>query len=54
VFIKKNRQSRGVRSVAASLFVVKSLLAGQVTTVAGSWIAASGLFILGWAMRGVS
>jgi hypothetical protein len=65
VFIKKNRQFRGVRSVAASLFVVRSLLAGQVTSVraiwariavrvAGSWIAASGLFMLGWVMQGVS
>ena len=65
VFTKKNRQSRGVRSVAASLFVVISLLAGQVTSVratwariavrvAGSWIAASGLFMLGWVMQGVS
>jgi hypothetical protein len=63
VFIKKNRQSRGVRSVAASLFVVSSLLAGQVTSVramwariavrvAGSWIATNSLFMLGWAMRG--
>jgi hypothetical protein len=52
-----------IARVAASLFVVISLLAGQVTSVratwarivvrvAGSWIAASGLFRLGWAVRG--
>lgn len=49
--------------VSVALFVVVSLLAGQVTTVraawarltvrvAGSWIAASGLLILGWSLRG--
>jgi len=47
---------------AASLFVVVSLLTGQVASVraawariavqvAGSWIAAIGLFMLGWAVR---
>jgi hypothetical protein len=47
----------------AALFVVVSLLAGQVASVrapwarvvvqvAGSWIAAIGLFMLGWAVRG--
>jgi urease accessory protein len=46
-----------------SLCVVMSLLAGQVTSVraawarvavrvAGSWIAAAGLFMLAWAVRG--
>jgi hydrogenase/urease accessory protein HupE len=49
--------------VAAALFVVVSLLAGHVASlrapwarvavrVAGSWIAASGLLMLGWAMQG--
>ena len=49
--------------VAAALFVLVSLLAGQVASVraewarmavrvAGSWIVASGLFMLGWAVRG--
>jgi urease accessory protein len=49
--------------VAVALFVLVSLLAGQVTTVrtawtrvavrvAGSWIAASGLLMLGWSLRG--
>jgi hydrogenase/urease accessory protein HupE len=47
---------------AASLFVVVSLVTGQVASVraawariavqvAGSWIAAIGLFMLGWAVR---
>jgi urease accessory protein len=50
--------------IVCSLFVVTSLLAGQVASVrtawarvlvrvAGSWIAAVGLFMLGWAVRGV-
>ncbi len=50
--------------VAVALFVVVSLLAGQVTTVraawarivvrvAGSWIAATGLLMLGWSLRAV-
>ena len=49
--------------VFVALFVVVSLLAGQVTAVrtawarvavrvAGSWIAASGLLMLGWTLRG--
>jgi hypothetical protein len=38
VFIKKNRQSRGVRSVAASLFVVISLLAGRASDVSASHV----------------
>lgn len=49
--------------VAVALFVLVSLLAGQVTTVraawarivvrvAGSWITASGLLMLGWSLRG--
>jgi len=48
--------------VTTSVFVALALLAGQaaslralwartVARVAGSWIAASGLFMLGWAMR---
>ena len=48
---------------AAALFVVVSLVTGQVASVqaawariavqvAGSWIAATGLFMLGWAVRG--
>ena len=49
--------------VAVALFVTVSLLAGQIATVrtawarivvrvAGSWIAASGLLMLGWSLRG--
>ena len=58
-------QSSGLIAVgvACSIFVVVSIFAGQVTSiralwariavrVAGSWIAASGLFMLGWAIRG--
>jgi urease accessory protein len=52
-----------VAGVIAALFVVLSLLAGQVASlrapwarvmvqVAGSWIAAIGLLMLGWAVRG--
>jgi urease accessory protein len=52
----------GIVGVAVALFVVVALLAGQVSAlrsvwarivvrVAGSWIAASGLFMLGWAAR---
>jgi hydrogenase/urease accessory protein HupE len=48
---------------AAALFVLVSLVTGQVASVraawariavqvAGSWIAAIGLFMLGWAVRG--
>jgi urease accessory protein len=51
-----------VAGVAAALFVVVSLLAGQAASVrvrwarvavrvAGSWIVAIGLLMLGWAMR---
>jgi hydrogenase/urease accessory protein HupE len=47
---------------AVALFVVAGVLAGRVVSVqtfagriavrvAGSWIAASGLFLLGWALR---
>lgn len=60
-----DRQRSGglaIAGVAVSLFVVVSLLAGQaaavrsawarlVVRVAGSWIAASGLFMLGWSVR---
>ena len=53
----------GIAGVAVALFVIVSLLAGQVTSVrlawgrivvrvAGSWIAATGLLMLGWAVRG--
>ena len=49
--------------VACALFVLVALLAGQVASVrlswarvairvAGSWIAAIGLFMLGWSVRG--
>ena len=49
--------------ITAAWFVVVSLLAGQVATVrafaarvavqaAGGWIAAIGLFMLGWAVHG--
>lgn len=52
----------GAAGVTTALFVVVSLLAGQVASVrasrariavqvAGSWIAAIGLFMLGWAVR---
>jgi urease accessory protein len=52
----------GAAGVTAALFVVVSLLAGQVASVrapwarvavqvVGSWIAAIGLFMLGWAVR---
>jgi hydrogenase/urease accessory protein HupE len=48
--------------IACAIFVVVSIFAGQVASVralwariavrvAGSWIAASGLFMLGWVMR---
>jgi len=53
----------GTLGVACALFVLVSLLAGQVTSlrlpwarivvrVAGSWITAIGLFMLGWSVRG--
>jgi urease accessory protein len=52
----------GAAGVTSGLFVVVALLAGQVASVrapwarvavqvAGSWIAAIGLFMLGWAVR---
>ena len=52
-----------IAGVAVALFVIVSLLAGQVASVrlawgrivvrvAGSWIAATGLLMLGWAVRG--
>lgn len=51
-----------IAGVAVALFVIVSLLAGQVTAlrlawgrivvrVAGSWIAATGFLMLGWAVR---
>jgi hydrogenase/urease accessory protein HupE len=53
----------GIAGVAVALFAIVSLLAGQVASVrvawgrivvrvAGSWIAATGLLMLGWAVRG--
>jgi urease accessory protein len=53
----------GAAGVTTALFVLVSLLAGQVgavramwarvaVQVAGSWIAAIGLLMLGWAVRG--
>ena len=53
----------GIAGIACSLFVVVSLLAGQVAVlqaqwarlavrISGSWIAAVGLLMLGWSMRG--
>jgi len=58
-------QSSGLvaAGIACAIFVVVSIFGGQVTSVralwariavrvAGSWIAASGLFMLGWAIRG--
>jgi hydrogenase/urease accessory protein HupE len=53
----------GIAGVAVASFVIVSLLAGQVASVrlawgrivvrvAGSWIAATGLLMLGWAVRG--
>ena len=53
----------GVMGIVVALFVVVALLAGQVAVVraawarivvrvAGSWIAAMGLFMLGWSVRG--
>ena len=55
--------SLAAAGAAAALFVVVSLVTGQVASVqaawariavqvAGSWIAATGLFMLGWAVRG--
>jgi urease accessory protein len=52
----------GSVGIAGAIFVVVSIFAGQVTSVralwariavrvAGSWIAASGLFMLGWVVR---
>ena len=52
----------GAVGIIGALFVVVSLLAGQVTSiqaawarivvrVAGSWIAAMGLFMLGWSVK---
>jgi len=51
-----------IAGVAVALFVIVSLLAGQVSSlrlawtrivvrVAGSWIAATGLLMFGWAVR---
>lgn len=54
----------GIAGAVCALLAVVSLLAGQVTSarapwaraavrIAGSWIAASGLLMLGWSVRGV-
>lgn len=53
---------RGAAGVVVALFVVIALVAGRVASleaawarvavrVAGSWVAASGLLMLGWALR---
>jgi hydrogenase/urease accessory protein HupE len=56
---KANHGAMLILGIVCSLCVVMSLLAGQVASVqvawarvAGSWIAAAGLFMLGWAVRG--
>jgi urease accessory protein len=60
---KTNGSAMVILGIVCSLCVVTSLLAGQVASVraawarvavrvAGSWIAAAGLFMLGWAVRG--
>ena len=52
-----------IAGIACSLFAIVSLLAGQVAVlqaqwarlavrVSGSWIAAIGLLMFGWSMRG--
>ena len=59
---KANDGAMVILGIVCSLCVVMSLLAGQVASVraawarvavrvAGSWIAAAGLFMLGWAVR---
>lgn len=59
---KLHASSLAAVGVSAALFVLVGLLAGQVATVkaawarigvrvAGSWIAAAGLLMLGWALR---
>jgi len=60
---KANDGAMAALGIVCSLCVVMSLLAGQAASVraawarvavrvAGSWIAAAGLFMLGWAVRG--
>jgi len=60
---KAHASGLGAVGVACALFAVVSLLAGQVASlrppwarvvvrVAGSWIAAIGMFMLGWSVRG--
>ena len=55
----------GMAGIASALFVVMALLAGPVVAlraawargvvrVAGSWIAAIGLLMLGWTVRAAS
>jgi hypothetical protein len=57
-----NSGSIAIAGIACAVFVVTALVAGQVVTlqkewariivrVAGSWIGAIGLLMLGWAMR---
>jgi urease accessory protein len=59
---KTNASGQITAGVAAALFVVVSLLAGQAASVyvpwvriavrvAGSWIAATGLLLLGWSLH---
>ena len=61
---KANDGAMVALGIVCSLCVVMSLLAGQVASVraagtrlavrvAGSWIAAAGLFMLGWVVRGI-
>ena len=63
-FARQNAFMSSSVGVSVALFVVVSLLAGQVTTarttgarivvrVAGSWIAATGLLMLDWSLRGI-
>ena len=63
-FAKHHVMTGSSVGVAVALFGTVSLLAGQVATVraawarivvrvAGSWIAATGLLMLGWSLRGV-
>jgi urease accessory protein len=60
---KANNSAMVALGIVCSLCVIMLLLAGQVASlraawarvavrVAGSWIAAAGLFMLGWAVRG--
>lgn len=59
------REALGLTGIAASVFVVVALMAALVVSlrapwtriairVAGSWIAAIGLLLLGWSLRGIA